>query len=159
MPEAEVRGTVAGAQLAEMETSTHKYVRPDKSSPFRSKVASAVPGIGVEAYLQRIATYFQCHDSCHVIALIFIDRLVKTRPDIISVNKLTIHRLLGAVTVVAAKIHDDHVFRNVQYAKVCGISLKELNKLEACVTSLLNWRLTVPVEEFQEYLDMLQIVS
>ncbi|CAE7481670.1 preg, partial [Symbiodinium sp. KB8] len=54
------------SSLIEVETGKQERV-----SRFHSKVA---PGIGVEQYLTRLAKYFQCHESCLLLALVYIDR-------------------------------------------------------------------------------------
>jgi len=126
--------------------------RQDMVSRFHSKVA---PGIGIEQYLTRLAKYFQCHESCLLLALVYIDRAVKMNP-VVVVNNFTIHRLLAVSTVLAAKVQDDLFFSNAHYARVCGLTLRELNSLEVYFTSLLRWKLHVPVTEYREYLNMVK---
>eukprot|EP00439_Symbiodinium_sp_Y106_P038088 s2657_g4.t1 len=137
------------SSFIEVETGTGKQ---DTVSRFHSKVA---PGIGIEQYLTRLAKYFQCHESCLLLALVYIDRAVKMNP-VVVVNNFTIHRLLAVATVVAAKIQDDLFFSNAHYARVCGLTLRELNSLEVYFTSLLRWKLHVPVTEYREYLNMVK---
>lgn len=120
---------------------------PQRLTRFHSKV---VPGIGIELYMQRVWQYFKCSDACHVLALIYIDRLVKLHPDF-AVTDLTVHRLLAAATVIGAKYLDDLYFANSYYAKVCGLSLRELNALEANFVSLIRWKLNVTEDEFNAY--------
>ncbi|CAE7728400.1 CYCU4-1, partial [Symbiodinium sp. CCMP2456] len=138
------------SSLIEVETG-----KQDKVSRFHSKVA---PGIGVEQYLTRLAKYFQCHESCLLLALVYIDRAVKM-DSIVVVNKFTIHRLLAVATVVAAKIQDDLFFSNAHYARVCGLTLRELNNLEVHFISLLRWKLHVLVSEYREYLNMVKRIA
>lgn len=121
---------------------------PQKITRFHSKVA---PSIGIDVYLQRIQTYFKCSDSCHVVALIYIDRAVKMHSDFV-VTDLTIHRLLAAATVLSAKFLDDIFYSNAYYAKVCGLGVKEMNLLESTFLSLVQWKLDVSVEEYNAYL-------
>mmetsp|Transcript_39440 Transcript_39440/g.92400 ORF Transcript_39440/g.92400 Transcript_39440/m.92400 type:complete len:226 (+) Transcript_39440:61-738(+) len=140
------------SSFIEVETGTGKQ---DTVSRFHSKVA---PGIGIEQYLTRLAKYFQCHESCLLLALVYIDRAVKMNP-VVVVNNFTIHRLLAVSTVVAAKIQDDLFFSNAHYARVCGLTLRELNNLEVHFISLLRWKLHVPVSEYREYLNMVKRVA
>lgn len=120
---------------------------PQRLTQFHSK---AEPAIGVEQYVKRIFDFFKCSDSCHVLALVYIDRLVKHRPEI-AISSLSIHRMLAAATVVGAKYHDDEFYSNAYYAKVCGLSLKELNRLEYSFANLLRWQLFVSGQEFDAY--------
>lgn len=108
------------------------------------------PGLGVEAYLGRLRTYCQCSSSCFIVSLVYIDRIVKAHPDF-EVGSLNIHRLLASTVVLAAKFMDDIYYSNAYYAKVCGLSVKELNSLEVALVKMVNWKLDVSPEEFEEY--------
>lgn len=108
------------------------------------------PSIGIAAYLSRLHKYFQCSDSCLVVSLVYIDRVVKLHPNF-SVSNLSIHRLLAMSMVLSAKFLDDIYYSNAYYAKVCGLQLKEFNILEAMLLNLLCWQLDVTLEEYTEY--------
>lgn len=74
-----------------------------------------------------------------------------------TVTRLTIHRLFAIATVVSAKIQDDDEhFSNSYYAKVCGLSLRQLNSLEANFMSLISWNLFVDPEEYDGCLNQVQ---
>lgn len=109
------------------------------------------PPIGLQPYLQRMWRYFGCSKSCHVVALIYIDRVLKLHPNF-AVTRLSIHRLLAIATVVSAKFMDDIYYSNSYYAKVCGLSLRELNRLEATFIFLIKWEMAVSAEEYATYL-------
>lgn len=128
----------------------------ERLTRFHSQVE---PGIGAEVYLLRLAKYFQCNESCHVLALIYIDRVVKAHPGEIVLNKLTIHRLLAVATVVATKFLDDNFYKNSYYARVCGLTLRELNNLEVFFVGLLNWKMMIPVKDYFEYVSMIKSVN
>eukprot|EP00930_Biecheleria_cincta_P016497 TRINITY_DN13398_c0_g1_i1.p1 TRINITY_DN13398_c0_g1~~TRINITY_DN13398_c0_g1_i1.p1 ORF type:complete len:257 (+),score=46.26 TRINITY_DN13398_c0_g1_i1:96-866(+) len=108
------------------------------------------PPVGIEAYMARMQKYFHCSDACHITALVYIDRIVKLQGEV-PVTKLTIHRLLATATIISAKFLDDSFYTNSHYAKVCGMSLRELNCLEAHLLGLLNFRLAVTPEEYAIY--------
>jgi len=112
------------------------------------------PKVNITKYLTRIHKYFRCSDECFVLALAYVDRVVKSRSEL-QVTTLTCHRLLLASCVVAAKFHDDEYVSNEYYAKVGGIELAELNALEAEFLTLLDWRLFVCPREYNLYLAML----
>jgi len=135
---------------------TQTQQEQEKLTRFHSKVE---PGIGAELYLLRLAKYFQCNESCHVLALIYIDRVVKANPGEIVLNNLTIHRLLAVATVVATKFLDDSFYKNSYYARVCGLTLRELNNLEVYFVGLLNWKMMIPVNEYFEYVSMIKSVN
>lgn len=122
-------------------------------SRFMSQVE---PKISVLDYLKRIDKYFACSESVHVAALVYLDRLVSKNA--IDLNPLTIHRLLAAATVVAVKFLDDIYYKNAYYAAVCGLSLKEMNKLEASFISLLGWKLAISEEDYALYCETVRQV-
>jgi hypothetical protein len=119
-----------------------------RRTPFHS---SRAPNISVADYFARVNQYFQCSDSCLILGPLLIDRLVKMNPDF-EVSKMSIHRLLATSVMIAAKYHDDVYYSNSYYAKVAGIPVKEINRLEACFLSLIKWQLGVCTEEFEKYL-------
>ncbi|CAE8622291.1 unnamed protein product, partial [Polarella glacialis] len=107
-------------------------------------------GVSVELYFRRIRSYFSCSSECYVLALLYIDRLIKLHPGI-TVSKLSVHRLLITAMVVAAKFQDDVFFTNAHYAKIGGLRVDELNALERRFCQLLDWRLFVKPGEFELY--------
>lgn len=117
------------------------------------------PPIALQPYLERMWQYFGCSKSCHVVALIYIDKIMKLQPQF-TVCNLSIHRLLATATVVSAKFLDDIYYSNTYYAKVCGLSLRELNRLEATFLFLLKWETAVSADQYTTYLkQMRQAIS
>jgi len=118
-----------------------------KGSCFQAVREPPMPVLG---YLTRLRTYCQCSDACFVASLVLIDRAVRLRPGF-EVSNLTIHRLLAASVVIGAKFLDDVYYSNAYYAKVCGLSVRELNSLEAALLRLVDWRVAINPEEFDHY--------
>jgi len=133
-----------GIVLTRMASMSNKPQRP---TFFHSRVA---PRMSVSSYLTRIHKYFGCSNECFVLALIYIDRLVKLHPAI-TVSALSCHRLLLTAVMLAAKFHDDLFYSNAHYAKVGGLSLSEMCALESRFLNLLCWKLCVPPEEYESY--------
>jgi len=136
--------TGLGIVLTRMTSMCNKPQRP---TFFHSRVA---PRMSVSSYLTRIHKYFGCSDECFVLALIYIDRLVKIHPAI-TVSALSCHRLLLTAVMLAAKFHDDLFYSNAHYAKVGGLSLSEMCALESRFLNLLCWKLYVSPEEYESY--------
>jgi len=104
-----------------------------------SKFHSIVkPDISIKDYLDRIRKYAGCSDACFILAAMYIERV---RAAGLSVDSLSIHRLLITSTTVAAKYFDDHYYRNSLYANVGGLTTLELNQLEWEFFTLLNLNL------------------
>lgn len=121
--------------------------KSEKVSQFHSTRA---PAISIADYLKRIRKYFVCSDECFVMALVYVDRLSKMESSV-PVCKLTVHRLLLISVMVAAKFHDDVYYSNKYYSKVGGISLKEVNALEAVFLKMMGWNVCVSGQEYELY--------
>lgn len=112
--------------------------------------APRTPVISQREYLTRLMTYFKCSDACLITSMVFIHRLVEFHPEF-KPNDRCFHRLFAACLVVSAKFHDDVYYSNTYYAKVCGLTVGELNHLETTLVKMLDWNLRVKTEEYAEY--------
>ncbi|XP_010255964.1 PREDICTED: cyclin-P3-1-like isoform X2 [Nelumbo nucifera] len=112
------------------------------------------PTLSIHQYIDRIFKYSSCSPSCFVVAYIYMDRFLQ-RTDIY-LTSLNVHRLLITSVMVAAKFLDDAFFNNAYYAKVGGVSLAEMNRLEMKFLFTLDFRLHVTVETFKSYCLLLE---
>ncbi|KAH8665216.1 cyclin-domain-containing protein [Tricladium varicosporioides] len=71
------------------------------------------------------------------------------------VDSFNIHRLVIAGVTCASKFFSDIFYTNSRYAKVGGLPLVELNRLELQFLLLNDFRLSIPVEELEAYGTML----
>jgi hypothetical protein len=58
--------------------------------------------------------------------------------------------------MVAIKYYDDDYYKNEYYAKVGGLTLKEINQLEMEFLELINYELFINKEVFDVYEDKLK---
>lgn len=112
------------------------------------------PAMSIRDYVVRLRSYFFCSDTCFVVALIYVDRIVKKHPRI-QVCNLSCHRLFVTALILAVKFNEDTYYTNAYYGKVGGVAVKEVNKLERCFIQLLDWNLDVKPEEYTVYCDLL----
>ncbi|KEG03649.1 hypothetical protein YYE_01673 [Plasmodium vinckei vinckei] len=112
--------------------------------------ASQVPDISIKKYVERIGKYIGCSNECFVLLMIYLDRIIKIHKDI-TLSLLCIHRLIITAVMISAKFFDDLYYSNAFYAKVGGITTKELNKLEAHFLNLLDYKLYVSSHEYNFY--------
>ncbi|KAF5190152.1 Cyclin [Thalictrum thalictroides] len=108
------------------------------------------PNISIRKYLERIYKYTNCSPSCFVVGYVYIDRLVHKYPNSLVVS-LNVHRLLVTSVMVAAKVLDDEHYNNAFYARVGGVSNKELNRLELELLFLLDFSVVVSSRVFESY--------
>jgi hypothetical protein len=74
--------------LIEAGASQHRIRVP----PLPKFQSSELPGISILAYLERIADYSKCSPSCFVIALIYIDRLLRAQDVVLTY--FNVHRII-----------------------------------------------------------------
>eukprot|EP00747_Dinoflagellata_sp_TGD_P211924 gnl/TRDRNA2_/TRDRNA2_85090_c0_seq1.p1 gnl/TRDRNA2_/TRDRNA2_85090_c0~~gnl/TRDRNA2_/TRDRNA2_85090_c0_seq1.p1 ORF type:complete len:203 (+),score=33.50 gnl/TRDRNA2_/TRDRNA2_85090_c0_seq1:99-707(+) len=118
--------------------------------------AIRAPQLSIHDYLLRIAKYFQCSHECFVLCLVYIDRIVKLHPEF-TISNLNIHRLLVTSVMLAVKFFDDVYYSNSYYARVGGLQTKEVNSLEAHFLRLIEWKLHVLPQEYEQYRNQVNI--
>ena len=114
-----------------------------------------IPEISIYDYLYRIKKYSSIEDSTLIISLIYIDRICKNKGIILT--KYNIHRILFSAIYTAMKFNEDIFYKNSFYAKIGGISIKELINLENAFTKLIDFKFFVSEEIFQTYSRYLKI--
>lgn len=107
------------------------------------------PGIGVEAYLDRVHKYASCSNECFILGLIYIDRLIERNNFLLT--ELNVHRVVITAILLAAKFFDDAYYNNAYYAKVGGVLVSELNSLEVDFLFRINFSLHVQPDVFEKY--------
>ena len=69
-----------------------------------------------------------------MLALVYIDRLIQL--DDFALTDLNIHRVVITVLMVAAKFFDDFYFNNAFYARIGGVSTREVRSGHAIFRDL-----------------------
>ena len=105
--------------------------------------------ISINKYLKRFMKYSKPEPSTIIITLIYIDKICESSN--LQLTILNIHRLLLACMVVALKYNEDDYYSNEYYAKVGGISLKELNQLEYNILILLDFNVFIDDALYENY--------
>ena len=114
--------------------------------PFISK---KIPSITINDYIDRLLKYSKVSEEIFILVLIYIDLL--NRHYKINLNYNNIHKLILASFIVTVKFHEDEHYSLKYYAKLGGISLKEIINLEYVFLTLLDFRLYISEELFQKY--------
>lgn len=105
----------------------------------------APPGISVHDYLSRLTTHATLSPPILLSMVYYIDKLCALYPAF-TISSLTVHRFLITAATVASKGLSDSFWTNRTYAKVGGVSVKELALLELEFLVRVQWRI-VPVPE------------
>ena len=107
-------------------------------SQFNSKKP---PQITINKYLMRILKYCMSEPSTMILCLIYIDKICENSN--MQLTYLNIHRLILACMILAIKFNEDDYYSNEYYAKVGGISMKEMNQLESNSLLLLDFNVFI----------------
>lgn len=110
----------------------------------------APPGISVADYLLRLTTHATLSPPILLSMVYYIDRLCTLYPAF-NISSLTVHRFLIASATVASKGLSDSFWTNNTYAKVGGVSLKELALLELEFLWRVEWRIVPKPEVLCDY--------
>lgn len=111
--------------------------------------ALKAPGISILQYLERIHKYASCSTECFILALIYIDRLIQGNNFVLT--ELNAHRVIITSILLAAKFFDDAYYNNAYYAKVGGVHVSEMNRLEVEFLFRINFSLHVTPELYDKY--------
>ncbi|CCF60696.1 hypothetical protein KAFR_0L00880 [Kazachstania africana CBS 2517] len=125
-----------------------------------------IPQINLEQYFKRIQKYCPTTNDVFLSLLIYFDRIFNKcnskfdnyghdNPQIFVMDSYNIHRLIIAGVTVSTKFLSDFFYSNSRYAKVGGISLKELNYLELQFLILCDFNLLISIEEYERYANLL----
>ncbi|KAG6747322.1 hypothetical protein POTOM_049720 [Populus tomentosa] len=139
-------------RVAESNDISHQLY-PQKASIFHGLTR---PTISIQNYLERIFKYSNCSPSCFVVAYVYLDRFSQ-RQSCFPLNSFNVHRLLITSVLVSVKFMDDIYYNNAFYAKVGGISTREMNLLEVDFLFGLGFQLNVTPATFHLYCSYLQI--
>ncbi|OLL24930.1 hypothetical protein NEOLI_004772 [Neolecta irregularis DAH-3] len=131
-----------------------RLVRASPSGALTRFRAQAAPSISIGDYLGRIVRYAETEISPLLCTVVYVQRLRLAWSDF-EVTDLTVHRFLIAATTVASKGLCDIFSTNRHYAKVGGVSIREMNHLEIELLRRLDFRVLPDFDDLQRvYADL-----
>ncbi|KAL5376719.1 hypothetical protein DPSP01_010265 [Paraphaeosphaeria sporulosa] len=110
----------------------------------------APPAISVKDYLFRLIVHATLSPPILLSMVFYVDKLCSMYPAF-TISSLTVHRFLITAATVAAKGLSDSFWTNSLYAKVGGVSLRELALLELEFLRKLDWRIVPKPEVLVDY--------
>lgn len=123
----------------------------DNNSSIITFRGNTKPEISIEDYYKRLYYYLDCSLSVFITAMGYIDKYILNTND--TINSYTCHRLILISIILAIKYLEDKYYSNNFYAKVGGIDIKELNKLELTMFCNLEYNLDV---EYGDYFNKIK---
>lgn len=106
--------------------------------------------ISLYDYIIRIQKYSFIEKSTVVLALTYIDRFCKLGK--IMLTYYNIHRIIFIAVLIAIKYNEDKFFQNDYYAKIAGIPIDELKKLEYTFFCMCDFNMYISDETFEKYI-------
>ena len=85
--------------------------------------------------------------------MIYIDEIDKKKP----ITEFNIHRIMFIAILISIKYNEDNVFKNDYYAKIAGVNLNEINKMEFEFINLLNFNVYIDPYVFENYKKLIEI--
>ena len=113
-----------------------------------------VPKISKYCYIERILKYSRIEESTLILSLIYIDKVCEVNN--LLLTEFNIHRIIFTSLLVSIKYNEDEYYSNSFYAKVAGLSLREVNMLENEFLKMMDFKLFVNDETFVKYRDYLK---
>lgn len=142
--------SVLGCVLQQLFGAT-ECPQPEKLTLFHTE---RLPSITIRDYFDRIAKFSECSKEVLVLSLFNINRIISSVPGF-EVSPLNIHRLLLSSVLCSAKFMDDAYYNNAFYAKLGGVPVKEINRLEVEFLALINFDLYVDSRGYADFYNQL----
>ncbi|KAJ8450103.1 hypothetical protein Cgig2_033297 [Carnegiea gigantea] len=138
--------------MARNERIARDYRRVSFSKDPRTHVFDAheAPDLTIQSFLERIFRYTKAGPSVYVVAYVYIDRLCQNYPEF-RISLRNAHRLLITIVMVASKFVEDMNYRNSHYARVGGVTTKEMNKMEMEFLFMMGFKMHVNSSVFESY--------
>ncbi len=142
---------VVGGILQKLCTkSIYAKFRISPSNPLYTVFSKTnLPKITLQDYCIRIMKFAKVSVATVVQSVIYIDKVITQHPKLLTSK--SVHRLLLASIVVAAKFTDDFHLTNKNFARVGGVQIKEMNSLEINFCKLMSFSFFTPPRVFNKY--------
>ena len=127
----------------------NKSNEDDKLNLIKPFMSKNIPFITSYDYIERLYKYSKVSNETLILTLIYIDRICVFYQ--INLNYYIIHKLFLASFIISIKYHEDSYYSMKYYAKLGGVSLKEMNHLECEFVKLIRFDLFVSDDLFKKY--------
>lgn len=142
---------ISNILLSLIEENKNLYNYEEEISKQKKSIffSSEIPSISIKAYLYRIHKYTEVEYNTLILALIYIDKICEKASIILS--EFNIHQILFTSIIIAIKYNEDLYYYNKYYAKIVGVTPKELQKMEGEFLRLIKFELYINKKIFDKY--------
>ena len=127
----------------------NKTNKEDKLVVIKSFTVKTIPSITIYEFIERLSKYSKVSDETFILTLIYIDKICHFYK--INLNYYNIHKIFLASFITSIKYHEDEMYSLKLYAKIGGVSHKEIINLEYDFMNLIKFNLFVNEDLFNKY--------
>jgi len=101
--------------------------------------------------LDRFKEYSNVEDSIINVASILLDRLLKTKPQIVS--KSTLRRIMSVLVLIACRVYSGGAQMSlIMFSRIAGVSEEDAMESQLFILNkIFEWKVSVDPDYFQEY--------
>ena len=110
-----------------------------------------IPNISITNYILRLTKKINIEPSTLILGIIYFDKICNKGNIILSF--LNVYRLILISLVLAIKFNEEYFETNEFYSKIGGLSNKSFNKLEIAVLKILNYKLYIKKDIYDNYIN------
>ncbi len=103
-----------------------------------------------ETFIEKIVYILDFDDNLLILSLMVLDKFLTSK---IILSESNVHKVFFTCLMETHKFFDDNTFTNKDYAKMCGVSVDELLKMEIYFLESINFNLFIKDDEFKKYKD------
>lgn len=119
--------------------------------PLECFYSRRIPLVSIQEYIEYIYKYTKINSSTIILMLIYIDRICNMNK--FKISYYNIQKLILASMILAIKYNEDEIYSLKVYAEIGGVTKAELEFLEICFISFINFNLFIKEELFNKYYD------
>ena len=108
-----------------------------------------IPNISLEYYIMHLLKYTNMSISSLILAIIYIDQFCEKFRYALTIHN--IFRILLIFIYISIKLNEDYNIKSDFYAKIAGVSIKDLNALEYQMCVAMNFDFYVKTDYYQQY--------
>lgn len=108
-----------------------------------------IPNISLDYYLMHLYKYTNMSISSLILAIIYIDQFCEKFRYALTIHN--IFRILLIFVYISLKLNEDFNIKSDFYAKIAGVSIKDLNALEYQMCVAMNFDFYIKDDYYQQY--------
>ena len=101
-----------------------------------------------ETFIEKIVYILDFDDNLLILSLMVLDKFLSSK---IILSESNVHKVFFTCLMETHKFFDDNTFTNKDYAKMCGVSVDDLLKMEIYFLESINFNLFIKDDDFIKY--------